>query len=162
MRPVIHSKKHYVQTSLTGVLGGAQLNVELVSAVAVDDINTVDEVVEGAVVKAIYVELWARGSEAAPGSFIYILCKRPGGVNVPSSAEMAALGDWDNKKNVLYTTQGLSNDNDADAIPLYKGWIKIPKSKQRFGLGDHFSFHFFAQGGIDQQVCGFATYKEYT
>ncbi len=162
MRPVIHSTKHYVQTSLTTVVGGAQLNVELVDSVQVPDKDAVSEVEEGAIVKAVYVEMWVRSTEASPGTVIYILCKRPGGVNVPSAVEMAALGTWDNKKNIFYTTQGLVNDNSADAIPAFKGWIKIPKSKQRMGLGDHISFHLFAQGAIDLVVCGFATYKEYT
>ncbi len=72
----------------------------------------------------------------------------------------AALGDYTNKKNILYTTQALSNDQDADAIPLFKGWIRIPKSKQRFGLDDQLNFHVFAQA-LDQNICGFVTYKEY-
>ncbi len=162
MRPVIHSTKHYVQTSLSTVTASTITNVELVDAVQVVDKNSSSEVEEGAVVKAVYVEMWIRTQDTAPGSFVYIICKRPGGVNVPSTAEMAALGTWDNKKNVFYTTQGLANDQDADAIPAFKGWIKIPKSKQRFGLGDHLSFHIFAQGALDLTICGFATYKEYT
>ncbi len=162
VRPMVHSVKHYVQQSVFTVLASAIKNTEMVDAVAVVDKNITSEVTEGSSVKAVYVELWLRAGDTAPGSFVFIICKRPGGVNVPSTTEMASLGDWDNKKNILYTTQGLINDQDADAIAIYKGWVRIPKSKQRMGLGDHISWHLFAQGAIDIIGCGFATYKEYT
>jgi len=43
---------------------------------------------------------------------------------------------------------------------MYKGWIKIPKSKQRMGLGDRIVVQTFAQA-LDMIDCGFETYKEY-
>ncbi len=74
---------------------------------------------------------------------------------------MAALGDWSNKKNIFYTTMGLFNDQDADAIALFKGWIKIPKGKQRQGLEDSLKIAIFTPT-IDLHICGFCLYKEYT
>ncbi len=162
VRAMVHSTKHYVQQSLFTVLASATKDENLASAVAVSDKNTVEEVVEGSTVKAVYVELWLRTQSTSPGSFVFIVCKRPGGVNSPTTTDMGALGVWDNKKNILYTTQGLINDQDADAIAVFKGWIKIPKSKQRMGLGDKISWHLFAQGALDMTGCGFSTYKEYT
>jgi len=73
---------------------------------------------------------------------------------------MAALGDWDNKKNILFTSQGLINDVDSSAMNLYRGWIKIPKSKQRMGLGDLVSWH-LRTVGQSLNFCGFELYKEY-
>ncbi len=162
MRPVIHSQKHYVQTSLSTVTGLAQNIITLVVAVKVGDKNNVSEVVEGAIVKACFVETWLRSAEASAGSFIAVLWKQPGGAANFSLTEMAALGDADAKKNILFVSQGLVNHNTADAIPVLRGWYKIPKSKQRFGLGDKLLLQIFAQSTIDVQHCGFATYKEYT
>jgi len=162
MRPVIHSTKHYVQTSLSTITTGALLNTALIDAVATPDKNTVSEVEEGAIVKAVFVELWVIGS-VANQFFTIVLAKYPSGTGSASAAEMAALGDWDNKKNILYTTQGLaSNDGIAGPIAVIRQWFKVPKSKQRFGLGDRVRLQVMSRGSDDLIVCGFATYKEYT
>ncbi len=161
VRPMVHSTKHYVQQSIASSAGGAVTNVTLVSAVPVADKDAVFEVEEGSSVKAIYVEFWIRTAGATAGSGQIIIHKRIADSTQPSAADMAALGDWDNKKNILYTSMGLYNDNDADAIPVVRQWIKIPKSKQRMGLGDAIDIAFFA--AVDtNNICGFATYKEYT
>ncbi len=134
----------------------------VIRAEPVDTINDVFEVVEGAIVKAVYVELWLRGQDTSPGSFVLMIEKRPGiQPGEISTTDMAAIGDYENKKNVFYTSQALTNVNTADAIPIYKGWIKIPKSKQRFGLKDRLVLNVFAQA-LDSNICGFFTYKEYT
>ncbi len=160
MRAPIHSKKHYVQTSLTSVTTGAEVDIPLVFAVETP--TSVLEVVEGAIVKAVYWELWVIGT-TADQFFTIIFAKYPGGVNAATITEMAALGDWDNKKNILYTTQGLAaNDGVSNPIPIYRGWIKIPKGKQRMGLGDTIKFQVASRGDATINVCGFATYKEYT
>ncbi len=79
------------------------------------------------------------------------------------SADAAAIGDYDNKKNILYVTQGLAPANSTFQLNLVKGWFKIPKSKQRFGLGDKLQFFIRNNNATDDQnFCGFATYKEYT
>jgi len=161
VRPMVHSQKHYVQQSIGTVVAGANEDTVIVDAVTTEDINTVFEVREGSSVKAVYLELWIRSAATAAASFVFIFCKRPSGVSAPTTTNMAALGGWDNKKNVLYTTQGLTNDVDADAMVLYKGWIKIPKGKQRMGLGDVLSWHLFAVGQ-SINFCGFCTYKEYS
>ncbi len=161
VRPVIHSTKHYVQQSIGTVTAGNVEDVNVVTSVEVSNKNLVNEVEEGATVKAVYLELWIRSAATSASSFVFVFCKRPVGINEPTAADMAALGDWDNKKNVFYTTQGLTNDVDSSALVLYKGWIKIPKGKQRMGLNDKLSWHLSA---IGQSInfCGFVTYKEYT
>ncbi len=162
MRPVIHSQKHYVQTSLSTVDTLTKLDITLVDAVALLDKNQVFEVVEGALVKAIYIELWILGSTAS-ASQITVLAKQPGGLAAFSTSGMANIGLQDNKKNVLFVSQGLaSNDGIAAPINIMRGWYKIPKSKQRFGLGDTLKLQIFAQGAANLEICGFATYKEYT
>ncbi len=163
MRAPIHSNKHYVQKSLTTVLAGVVNTTVLAIAEEVVDINTVNEIEQGAVVKAFYLELWLRGQDTSPGSFVFVIEKRPGIAQALSmnATDMAALGDYENKKNILFTSMALTNVNTSEAIPLVRGWFKIPKSKQRFGLKDSLVFHVFAQA-LDSNICGFSTYKEYT
>ncbi len=162
MRAPITSVKHYVQISLETVAAGAIKSNTLVHARATADVTDADEVHEGAIVKAVYVEMWIRAGSTSPGSVLVSLYKKPGIGTAMTFADHIALFDYDNKKNVLYHTQGLMNDQDADAIPFVRGWFKIPKGKQRFGLNDSLILATSAQGAIDVIECGFATYKEYT
>ncbi len=161
MRAPIHSNKHYVQTSLSTILAGAVDVITIANAVVPADVNTVSEVVEGALVKAVFIEEWLRAGDAAAGSFITIVEKVEGGQGNPSAAEMAALGSYSNKKNILYTSMGTLNDQDSLATPVLRQWLKIPKGKQRMGLGDRLRLVTFAQS-LDIIRCGFMTYKEYT
>ncbi len=163
MRAPIHSVKHYVQTSLTTVAGPSILAVELVNSVIGPDADSVSEVREGAIVKAVYVEYWLRAAGTSPGTAIVTLEKTPGiGTVNMSAAQSSALGSYPNKKNIFYTFMGLINDQDADAIGLVRQWIKIPKSKQRFGLNDKLFLNVHSNTTVDILLCGFCTYKEYT
>ncbi len=158
---MVHSIKHYVQFSISTVTAASVTTLVVALAVARDQNNIVSEVDEGNSIKAIYVELWARAGSTTPSSGQMIIYKSPSDTSNPNTTDMAALGDWDGKKNIFYTTMGLFNDQDADAIALYKGWLKIPKGKQRMGLGDELKISVFTPT-IDLQICGFATYKEYS
>ncbi len=160
VRPMVHSIKHYVQFSISTVTGGAADTLVAALAVARDANNIVSDVDEGSSIKAVYLELWARAGSTTPASGQMIFYKSPSDASNPNATNMAALGDWDGKKNILYTTMGLFNDQDADAIAIHKGWIKIPKGKQRMGLGDELKITVFSPT-IDLQICGFVTYKEY-
>ncbi len=162
VRPMVHSTKHYVQHSISTILASARNTFTTVQTVAVGAKDLVNEVEEGSSVKACYYEIWLRSGETAGASFVATIEKIPGTGGLPSTATMAALGDYANKKNVLYTSQGLLNDQNADALSMIRGWIKIPKTKQRFGLGDRLVLSIFAQGAIDVHMCGFSTYKEYS
>ncbi len=162
MRPIISSQKHYVQHSLETVAASAIVSKVIAEAVAIDAQNTVSEVREGAIVKAVYVESWLGVNAAAIGSFIYIVYKTQGGQIPPTTTEMAALGDFDNKRNILFTSQGLVNMNSGNATPVIRTWVKIPKGKQRMALGDKLRISIFAQGAQPVNHCGFNTYKEYT
>jgi len=161
VRPMVHSTKHYVQESIITITGGGLDNQTLIDAVAVSDKNTVSEVTEGSSVKAIYCEYWLRAGTTTASSFVAAIYKVPGGAAAFSVAQMAALGNADNKKNILFTSQGLVNDQDSTALSLVRGWLKIPKSKQRFGLGDRLILTISAIA-VDIHKCGFSTYKEYT
>ncbi len=121
---------------------------------------TATQVREGAIIKAVYVEMWIRSTELSPGTVLVSLIKT-GDNQVPVFADIVALHNYQNKKNVFYHTQGLTNENSADAIPFIRGWYKIPKGKQRFGKGDLLQLAIASQAAIDNVICGFMVYKEY-
>ncbi len=161
VRPMVHSTKHYVQYSILTAVAGTVVTKDMSASVDVSLKNDVDEVEEGSSIKAVYLELWLRAGSTTPASGQLIVYKAIADTSAPSATDMAALGDWDNKRNIFYTTMGLVNDQDADAIAGFKGWIKIPKGKQRQGLGDKLRWSYFTPS-IDVQICGFSTYKEYS
>ncbi len=159
---MVHSRKHYVQVSLATVAAGAKLDTVIAVGVNATVANLGNEVAEGSTLKAVYLEFWLRSQEISPGSFIACLVKVPGTGAPFNTTQLAAIDLAENKKNILWFSQGLLNDANADAMVVMKGWYKIPKSKQRFGLGDALQFQVFAQGAIDLTICGFSTFKEYS
>ncbi len=161
MRPVLQSRKHIVQIALSSQTGvGTQ--VLLISESIEGQHTKSTDVSEGALVKAVWIELWCVSAGTTIGSFTSILYKNPGGANGVLDADMAALHDWDNKKNILYTTQGITPDADQFPMNVFKGWSKIPKGKQRQGLGDKIQIGLRNNIADDLNFCGFATFKEYT
>ncbi len=160
MRPIIHSTKHYVQQSRSQVATVAVQNINIILSVESTVANLVDEIAEGTVVKAVYVEMWLLDT-ANDGSFIVSLEKRPGNTNPMTFAQSNALGTYNNKRNVMYTTQGLSPNNGVgNPVPIIRQWFKIPKGKQRFGLGEKLVLNITNNGLNDLEFCGFFTYKE--
>ncbi len=159
MKAPINSLKHYLQNTLATVAAGA-VGITTV-AHAVEAVTTGAEQVRiGALVKAIFIEDWVRTSDTAAGSFVFAIVKLVANAASPTAAQMANLHDYTNKSNVIYVTQGLSNDQDTVAIPMTKGWYKIPKGMQRMALGDKWVTALFAQA-LDQNHCGCAVFKEY-
>ncbi len=162
VRPMVHSVKHYVQYPISQIGTGVRENIRIARGVESTVANLDNEVPEGATVKAIFFELWLQ-NEGNLGEFIMTITKDPQDALGPTFAQMAALFTYANKKNVLYTTQGLtSNDGVSGPVNVIRGWIKIPKSKQRIGLGDSINMSIANVSANDLVRCGFATYKEYT
>ncbi len=164
MKAPIHSRKHYVQISQATVAQAVADNIEIVSAI--EGAHSLPQhVEEGATVKAVYVEFWlGTASVTVVGSYTVIVYKNPGSGHGVTGAEMAALHDYTNKKNVFFTSQALSPPTDGGLIPVIKGWIKIPKGKQRMGLADKLTLAIRNNNAtaIDLNYCGFATYKSYS
>ncbi len=159
MRPPINSLKHYVQMTLQTAGAGTVIVPALARAVETVG-GGADECRVGSIVKAIYIELWVRAGDTAGGAFQCAIGKATAGSGGPTFANMGNLHDFNQKNNVLFFSQAQTNDQDADAIPVYRGWIKIPKGKQRLALGERF---YVAVSGfiLDVIFCGMATYKEY-
>jgi len=162
VRPVVHSIKHYVQFPINQIGTGVKNTINIVNAVERTAANLANEVSEGSIIKAIFFEMWLQ-NEGTLGEFIATISKDPELATGPTFAEMAALFTYTNKKNVYWTSQGLtSNDGVSGPVNIIRGWVKIPKSKQRFGLGDKINFGVANVSANDLVQCGFAVYKEYS
>ncbi len=164
MKAPIHSKKHIVQMSQFTVAQAA-VDTQIIIQAAEATSTTPAGISEGALVKAVYIELWlGNASTSVVGSYTTALQKNPGGNSPLSTGNMAALHDWDNKKNILFTSQALVPPTDGGQIPIMKGWYKIPKGKQRFGLGDRLDLVTRNNNAtaVDINGCGLAIFKEYT
>ncbi len=159
MRPTINSEKRIVQFGIDTTLAGTVRALHLVSAVNTP-VNA-EDVPIGAVVKAIYVELWLMSDTQQLGSQIAFVEKTNQNSAPANFSQSAALNGYANKKNVLQTTQGLTGDANSNPIPAFRGWIKIPKGKQRFGQGDDL---WLVVSAIveDTASCGLAIFKSYT
>ncbi len=157
-RIITQSIKHYVHTPATGIASGAALEIALVSTIAKGAaVALASDVEEGTIVQAVYVEYWAKADN--PNFTVNAaIFKRPAGVVAPSFAQMANLGSYPNKKNILEFHQGLAPSGDQ-VIALFRHWIAIPKGKQRMGLGDVVSIKVSFTGSAGD-ICGFATFKE--
>jgi len=160
MKAPIHSKKHFVAMAINSVMAGTINNIVLVDAVAAGGISADRHVIEGSIIKAVYIELWLLTGGQQPGSVIVTTEKIPANAPAMTITNASLLTDYDNKKNILYTTQGLVGDANTNPVPFLRQWIAIPKGKQRFGLADRFVLNISAVAE-DQTFCGIAIYKEY-
>ncbi len=164
MKPIIHSRKHYNQISQSTV--GQAAVVDTILFQSIEGHSTVpSHILEGANVKACYLEFWvSQDSASVVGSYTAILYVNPGNTPIVTTAQMAALHDYANKKNVLETHQGLLTPNDGGQVPIFRGWYKIPKGKQRFGLQTSLNVAIRNNNStaIDINFCGIAVFKELT
>ncbi len=164
MQPPINSVKHYVPHANSSVLGGAVESVKVVNAVVAPAVANAESVKEGSVIKNVYLEYWigGDGSSGDESQFTFTVEKKRDQEADPTFAQMSNLGSYPNKKNILYTTQGIvpAMLDGGMTIPLVRGWQSVPKGKQRFGNSDEIIVTLAAVSPL--RFCGFATYKEYT
>ncbi len=163
LAPIV-SIKHYVQQTNTSVASGAELLFSVVVGLANTTLPTAtNHVLEGSIVKAIYVEFWIKGKGASDTDtqFNLALYKNPGGQNNMVAADALNMMAYDNKKNILFASQGVIGGNGGgQSVPVLRQWVKIPKGKQRIGLNDKIQIIFTATGQ-PTQVCGLVVFKEY-
>ncbi len=162
MRPLIHSTKHIVQFPFDEIGTGTRQNILLAQATESTVANAATEVEEGATIKAVFVELWLQ-NDGTNGTSIVTLTKDPLNGSGPTFTEMAALFTFVNKKNILYTHEGLTNNESVgNPVNIMSRWFKIPKGKQRFGLGDKLNLNISNTSSGNLHRCGMSIYKEYT
>ncbi len=146
-----------VQFSLGNVTSGNVTPLSIVDVVASPSAQ--DEVAEGTKIEAIYIEMWVSSVDGVQSSCVATVEKRPSGLGAMNAAESASLNSYDNKKNVLHTFQGLLGaSTSSPPMPVIHKWVKIPKGKQRFGIGDKLVLNILAQSRGTNH-CGFAVYK---
>ncbi len=162
MKPLIHSTKHYVQFTQFTVTTATVTEQILANAVAVTNKNISIEVEEGSSIKAVFIELWLLSfNSTAEATYVVTVEKTQSDLAVPSLSDMTTLFAYDNKKNILFTSQGLLGEKTTNPTPVLRQWLKIPKGKQRMGLGDQIRVNIAAIGAQDVLGCSFSTYKEY-
>ncbi len=163
MKAPINTVKHYVQRSNITVASGARTSFLIAHAKIAPATTLTSDVREGALIKSCYIEIWVKGNGAsdADTQFNIVLERVDGQAAVGITyAQMLLLQAYQNKKNVLFAGQGvIGGVGGGNAVPVMRGWYKIPKGKQRFGLDDFLqvSVAFTGEGG---QACGLAVYKE--
>ncbi len=163
MKSPINSIKHYVQKTNSAVASGGLVQEFFAVSVVAPAAATTSEVTQGSVIKAIHPEIWICGDDDAnvTSQFTFIIEKVAGGQTAATVTNLLNLSAYPNKKNVLYSSQGVlgSQRLGNQSIPVFRDWLKIPKGKQRMGLGDSLQFSLTFIG--DGRVCGTTTYKEY-
>ncbi len=157
-RNIVQYVKHYVQHTLQQVATGTVITNVEVRAEPIASVANANHVSEGSIVDAIFLEYWISGTFNI-GSFVVMVEKSQAQLSVPAFTEMAALHNYENKKNILFVSQGLMAEDNANPMPVLRQWIKIPRGKQRFGLEDELRVSLASLGAEDLQFCGFATYK---
>ncbi len=159
--PIV-SRKHYVHRPNTQLSSGLIQNNIIAESVVAPATSLASEVIEGSIVKAVYVEMWLGGAglEGNSTQFSLTVEKISSDGPVMTFAQSLSLGAYPNKKNIFYTTQGVLAGENSNTIPVIRNWILMPKGKQRMGLSDRIMCNVAASGqNID--VCGIFTYKEY-
>ncbi len=165
MRAPINSNKHYVHQTLSTIASGAITGRSVINSVVAPATASADEVRQGAIVKAVYIEIWLLGGEASGTNtqFTVALEKRPNGAPAMTAANIVNLGAYPNKSNVLYVTNGVlgSDQGGQGSVPVLRSWFKIPKGKQRMALSDRVVCNISAVTN-ELILCGLFIYKEYT
>ncbi len=134
----------------------------IVRAVEASTSNIVTECPEGAQIRAVFVEMWLVNS-ANDGHTVVILEKTTDNQLGATFTEMADLFSYTNKKNILFTHQGLTaNDGVGNPLPVIRQWFKIPKGKQRFGLGDRLVLTISNPSSNMLDRCGMMIFKVLT
>ncbi len=100
VRPMVHSTKHYVQTTFSNATTLSKNDEVYVTAVESTTANLANEVAEGANIKAVFFELWLLATTATQ-FFTCVMTKIPGSGTSPSFTQMTALHSYANKKNIF-------------------------------------------------------------
>ncbi len=162
MKAPIKSRKHIVQTPFNGISTATRENITLANVVDRTIADASNEVAEGSILKAVHVEMWLHNA-SVDGHSIVILEKTQSAALGATFTQMADLDSYINKKNILFTHEGLTSDDGVSGpIPVMNGWYKIPKSKQRFGLGDKLVLTISNPSSNELDRCGVTIYKEYS
>jgi len=131
LRPIVTSKE-IVDTTLLAVAAGTASAVSLATVVN-DYIGTVGTVPIGAKISGIYIFVQIIET-AATSNVDWFVIKFPAGVTPPVPG---ATGGTTSRKYVLHEEKGIPGNASDGAYPAtFKGFIAIPKGRQRMAEGD--------------------------
>ncbi len=163
MKAPINSIKHLINRSTIAIATGVLRNDIVADAVVAPAAAANTNVIQGCMIKAAYIEMWyvGAGTTGNIAAFTLTIEKLTGGQPLMTFTNSQNLSSYLNKKNILYTTQAINSSkiDGANPVPMIRGWIKIPKGKQRFGLGDRLVVNTASVG--PGEVCGMFIFKEY-
>ncbi len=160
---IVNSIKHFIPSTIVTTTTGNIRNIVIAEAVAKGAARgAVADVEEGCKIFGSYVEIWLNGigSSTNEVQFIVIVLLLKSGAAAPTGAQMLNLQAYTNKKNILYTTQGVLGSVGNQSVPIIRNRIQVPKGKQRFGLGDSLNL-IIAPVGASIKSCGISVYKEF-
>jgi len=131
-RPIIHTRKEIVDTTLLGV-AAATVSTVVVATVVANYTGTVGTIETGSKIKWIYLFVQILPTAGTANVDFYVI-KHPAGVANPVPG---AVGGTTGRKYVLHEEKGIPGNAADGAYPLtFKGVVKVPKGRQRFGEGD--------------------------
>ncbi len=134
LRP-INSVKNIVDSTQLGVAAATVTSVVLAGAVN-DYVGGNTEVPIGAKVSSVYLFVQGISADSGVANFDWYIWKRPGSVTTIGPVPGATGGSVD-RKFILHEEKGIPGNALDGAYPLtFKGVIKIPRGRQRFGEGD--------------------------
>ncbi len=153
MRPVIHTRKEIIDSTLLAVAAATTSNVALATTVN-DYVGTVGTVETGSVIKSLF--LFVQVIETASTSNVdWYIMKAPTGTVTPVPG---ATGGTTSRKFILHEEKGIPGNAADGAYPsTFKGVIKIPRGRQRMAEGD--SIRVITRGTGIHNVCIKAIYK---
>ncbi len=160
VRAIVQSEKHIVQFPIATVIGGVIANNTVINALQGADPVNATQVDPGTIVKAVFLEFWLIAGAQNTSSFNLTVEKRTGNSPVMTAAQADALYNYGNKKNILYSSQGVLGEQNTNPVPILRQWIPIPKGKQRFGAGDTLMVN-IKSISEDTQFCAIAVFKAY-
>ncbi len=132
MRPVIHTRKEIIDSTLLGVAAATTSTVVLATAVN-DYVGTVGTVEVGSLVSSMFLFVQIIPTASTENVDWYI-AKIPANVVLPIPG---ATGGTPGRRFILHEEKGIPGNSADGAYPAtFKGVIKVPKGRQRFAEDD--------------------------
>ena len=157
---MINSRKHIVQVPIATVVDTAIANILIAECKQDVTVSLGREIQVGAIVKAVYIEMWVVGEGNNTVSTNITFQKLPAGSPDMLPADATNLHSYEGKNDIYYISQGVIGDTNSNPVPFLRGWYKIPKSKQRMANGQKLVLNIRSLAN-DTQFCGLFIYKEY-
>ncbi len=155
LRP-INSVKNIVDGVFLGVAAAAVTTVNLAATVNAYT-GGVTEVPIGAKVSSVYLFVQSISDGTGISNHDWYVIRKPTGVANPVPG---ATGGNTSRKYILHEEKGLPGNNSDGAAPLtFRGVIKIPRGRQRFGEGDFLQL--VARSADAYSLCVKCIYKFY-